>query len=280
VPSPRRVVEGSHPDPRLSGFGSPRSQRLGQQAGSRPYTGVLGLAARTLPLVEVDPPSARRQPAWDHNTWSCAKPLVRRMAAGSLGFSPAVCWEESDTTDHLGNSSNSLAGRVGAPTPRQRPPDKRLRPTNDSRRPDERVLIDAAVTYIKQLQQLNRTREDVAAVEANTPRKVSSKYKDVSARVMTPRQIDYSATAPARPSSARPPLVPRNFVAGRPAWQANQASAAGWEQSAPLSTLGPQAKEQLLQLRSKPKPPVVWRTSLGAPTLSMGHMCGGTCFVF
>jgi len=109
--------------------------------------------------------------------------------------------------------------------------------------------------YIKQLQQLNRTREEVAAVEANTPRKVSSKYKDVSARVMTPRQLDRPATAPARPSSARPPLEPRNFMAGRPAWQANQAIAAGWKQPAPVSTLGPQA-EELLQLRSKTKPPV------------------------
>ena len=63
--------------------------------------------------------------------------------------------------------------------------------------------------YIKQLQQLNRTREEVAAVEASTPRKVSSKYKDVSARVMTPRQLDRPSTAPAaRPSSARPPLEP------------------------------------------------------------------------
>ena len=204
VPSPRRVVEGSHPDPRLSGFGSPRSQRLGQQAGSRPYTGVLGLAARTLPLVEVDPPSARRQPAWDHNTWSCAKPLVRRMAAGSLGFSPAVCWEESDTTDHLGNSSNSLAGRVGAPTPRQRPPDKRLRPTNDSRRPDERVLIDAAVTYIKQLQQLNRTREDVAAGALPGPSSPSSAKSRVTGQSASPPcapQLRRTRRARSRPNT-------------------------------------------------------------------------------
>lgn len=63
--------------------------------------------------------------------------------------------------------------------------------------------------YIKQLQQLNRTREEVAAVEASTPRKASSKYKDVPARVMTPRQLDRPSTAPAaRPSSARPPLEP------------------------------------------------------------------------
>ena len=93
--------------------------------------------------------------------------------------------------------------------------------------------------YIKQLQQLNRTREEVAATEASTPRKVSSKYKDVSARVMTPRQLDRPSTAPAaRPSSARPPLEPRNFMAGRPAWQANQPFAAGWKQPAPLQDQG------------------------------------------
>ena len=110
--------------------------------------------------------------------------------------------------------------------------------------------------YIKQLQQLNRTREEVAAVEASTPRKVSSKYKDVSARVMTPRQLDRPSTAPAaRPSSARPPLEPRNFMAGRPAWQANQPFATGWKQPAPQSTLAPAAAEQLL-LRSKTKAPV------------------------
>jgi len=110
--------------------------------------------------------------------------------------------------------------------------------------------------YIKQLQQLNRTREEVAAVEASTPRKISSKYKDVSARVMTPRQLDRPSTAPAaRPNSARPPLEPRNFMAGRPAWQANQPFAAGWKQPAPQSTLAPAAAEQLL-LRSKKKAPV------------------------
>ena len=110
--------------------------------------------------------------------------------------------------------------------------------------------------YIKQLQQMNRTREEVAAVEASTPRKVSSKYKDVSSRVMTPRQLDRPSTAPAaRPSSARPPLEPRNFMAGRPAWQANQPFATGWKQPAPQSTLAPAAAEKLSQ-RCKTKAPV------------------------
>ena len=47
----------------------------------------------------------------------------------------------------------------------------------------------------------------------------------------------------------------RNFMAGRPAWQANQPFAAGWKQPAPQSTLAPAAAEQLL-LRSKKKAPV------------------------
>ena len=110
--------------------------------------------------------------------------------------------------------------------------------------------------YIKQLEQLNRAREEVAAAEASTPRKVSSKYKHVSARVMTPRQLERPSTAPAaRPSSARPPLEPRNFMAGRPAWQANQPFASGWKQPAPQSSLAPAAAEQL-HLRTKIKPPL------------------------
>ena len=55
--------------------------------------------------------------------------------------------------------------------------------------------------YIKQLEQLNRAREEVAAAEASTPRKVSSKYKHVSARVMTPRQLE----RPREPSPGRVP---------------------------------------------------------------------------
>ena len=64
-------------------------------------------------------------------------------------------------------------------------------------------------------------------------------------------------TAPARPQAERQrlPLGPRNFMAGRPTWQANQAIAEAWNQPAPLSTLSPQDEEKL-GLRSKLKPPV------------------------
>ena len=78
--------------------------------------------------------------------------------------------------------------------------------------------------YIKQLEQLNRAREEVAAAEASTPRKVSSKYKHVSARVMTPRQLD-------RPSP----------LAGASVWllllrHRNQVMISSWRKISPASS--------------------------------------------
>ena len=98
-----------------------------------------------------------------------------------------------------------------------------------------------------------RQSHPCAPVGAATPRRASTKYKDVSSKVVA--GLERPVTAPARPRAERLPLGPRNFVAGRPTWQANQAIAEAWNQPTPLSTLSPQDEEKL-GLRSKLKPPV------------------------
>ena len=106
--------------------------------------------------------------------------------------------------------------------------------------------------YIKQLQRLNRaSREDAEAVAAATPHSSSRKYKEVASRVAA--QLERPASAPAVQLPERPPLGPRNFIAGKPGWQANQAI--GWKQHAPVSQLTPDQEHQLLK-RAKVKPPV------------------------
>lgn len=112
--------------------------------------------------------------------------------------------------------------------------------------------------YIKQLQKLNRERTEAAAAAAaaTTPRPGSAKYKGVGSRVA--KELAERPTS-APPPTARRPLEPRNFMGGKPTWQPNQASAAGWKQAEPMSKLDTAGEEQLksqLKLRKPavPKP--------------------------